>query len=65
MINSLPDGSRKQIAEELGVPRSYVSEVLSGGVNPDTPSSRKIVERAGAVAAMEIFKFSWDERRGR
>ena len=66
LIDSLPDGARKMIAEEMEVTKSYVSQVLNGEVNPDHATAREIIDMAGSMAAREIFEFSWDlKKRGK
>jgi hypothetical protein len=63
IINSIPHGGKKKIADALRINKIFVSQVLHGEVNPDTPMGRKIVEMAGSMAAREIFEFSWELKK--
>lgn len=53
LINSLPTGSQKDIANQLGVSKGFVSSVLNGKRSQTNKSGSMIIELAEAIVSNE------------
>jgi transcriptional regulator with XRE-family HTH domain len=54
IINSLPHGSQKLIAEKLGCSTGYVSSVLNGSRNRENFKGKQIIFHAELIAVKNI-----------
>ena len=64
LINSLPDGIYRELANEFQLEKATVIRIATGEFNPEDETAQKVVRRIGEIAAVEIFQFSWDEKHG-
>lgn len=50
----MPYGSQREVASEQGVKEGYVSEVMSGDVNPKTTDGKKKLRRVQVAIARKL-----------